>query len=335
MSHEVIMPALGMAQDTGLLVAWHKAVGDKVAVGDILMEVETDKSTMEVEAAVAGFVTELRAMAGSDVPVGEVVAVISETADAVVRAPARSATQPKAENIVAVAPMVPAPEPTPIAEPVMHNAPPARVDGRVLASPKARRLAAEQGLDLSRLAAAGVPLPYRVADLERLKSMPAKSTASHEAASQVAARVAAAGFSGFCAWLDGEVAQVEPRNMVWSAFAAAALRAQTNARQVGVRVVQPALGVQDDYSNPDQEPVSRLQPTAATAPDLILHDLTGSRITSVRHSAEDCPILTIVRNGAAYELTLSYAEARFSTTAALALLDGFAARLEEPLRHLL
>ena len=52
----VIMPALGMAQDTGLIVAWHKAPGDAVASGDILFEVETDKSTMEVEAGHDGFV---------------------------------------------------------------------------------------------------------------------------------------------------------------------------------------------------------------------------------------------------------------------------------------
>ena len=53
MPHEVIMPALGMAQDSGLIVAWHKAPGDEVAAGDVLFEVETDKSTVEVEAGQA------------------------------------------------------------------------------------------------------------------------------------------------------------------------------------------------------------------------------------------------------------------------------------------
>ncbi|MEK9531882.1 MAG: biotin/lipoyl-containing protein, partial [Alphaproteobacteria bacterium] len=50
MAHEIIMPALGMAQETGRLVAWLKNEGDAVSKGDPLMEVETDKSTMEVEA---------------------------------------------------------------------------------------------------------------------------------------------------------------------------------------------------------------------------------------------------------------------------------------------
>ncbi|MEP3275046.1 MAG: lipoyl domain-containing protein, partial [Stappiaceae bacterium] len=77
MPHEIIMPALGMAQDTGLIVAWHKNSGDPVAIGDVLMEVETDKSTMEVEAQAQGYLTNVKAAAGDNVPVGNVIALIS------------------------------------------------------------------------------------------------------------------------------------------------------------------------------------------------------------------------------------------------------------------
>ena len=77
MQHEVIMPALGMAQDTGLIVAWQKAPGDAVAAGDVLFEVETDKSTVEVEASHDGFVAALLAEAGEEAPVGSVIALIS------------------------------------------------------------------------------------------------------------------------------------------------------------------------------------------------------------------------------------------------------------------
>lgn len=315
------MPALGMAQDTGRLVAWRKAVGDRVEVGDILMEVETDKSTMEVEAAVAGYVTELRGELGADIPVGRTVAMISNTPDAVTSLAAE--LPPEAEAIV--------PTPTQldgntVAEP--------RPDGRLLASPKARRLAAEQGLDLSRLAAAGVPQPYRVADLNRLNLMPVKPAASYEGASQIAARADATGFSEFCTWLESEGTPIEPRNKIWSAFAAAALSAQSSVRPIRVRIVQPALGVQEDYSDPDQMRFSQLKPFACT-PDLILYDLTNSRITGVQRGPEDCPVLTVVRSANAYELTLAYSESRQATPVAIALLDGFAVRLEEPLQHLL
>lgn len=79
MPHEVIMPALGMTQETGLIIAWLKKPGDKISTGDPLMEVETDKATMEVEAAADGWLTDIRASEGDDVPVGDVVAVISES----------------------------------------------------------------------------------------------------------------------------------------------------------------------------------------------------------------------------------------------------------------
>ena len=78
MAHEIIMPALGMAQETGRLVAWLKNEGDAVKKGDPLMEVETDKSTMEVEAQHDGFLANVSAFENTDVPVGEVVALIVE-----------------------------------------------------------------------------------------------------------------------------------------------------------------------------------------------------------------------------------------------------------------
>ena len=77
MPRDVIMPALGMAQETGLIIAWHKAPGDAVAEGDILFEVETDKATMEVEAQAAGYLSGVSAMEGDDVPVGQVIARIT------------------------------------------------------------------------------------------------------------------------------------------------------------------------------------------------------------------------------------------------------------------
>jgi len=84
------MPQLGMAQDAGKIVSWLKAPGDKVSKGDALFEGETDKATMEVEAQASGFLTHVRAQAGEDVPVGETIARISETAEEH-EAPAESA----------------------------------------------------------------------------------------------------------------------------------------------------------------------------------------------------------------------------------------------------
>ncbi|MBC7156190.1 MAG: pyruvate dehydrogenase, partial [Rhodobacteraceae bacterium] len=108
MPHEVIMPALGMAQDTGLLVAWLKAPGDAVAVGEALFEVETDKATMEVEAPADGYLAEVSAQAGEAVPVGSVIARIADSPEdaAAPAAAAQAAAEPAAP--AAAAPAQPA-----------------------------------------------------------------------------------------------------------------------------------------------------------------------------------------------------------------------------------
>src|ERR1700737_4883480 len=73
---EVVMPALGMAQDTGKLVRWLKQEGDQVAKGEPLMEVETDKATVEVESPASGTLAGITAAEGADVAVGGAIAVI-------------------------------------------------------------------------------------------------------------------------------------------------------------------------------------------------------------------------------------------------------------------
>ena len=78
MPHEVRMPQLGMVQDSGVIVAWLKRNGDPVRAGDPVFEVETDKATMEVEAAADGYLSGVTAAEGDDVPVGGLIAMIVE-----------------------------------------------------------------------------------------------------------------------------------------------------------------------------------------------------------------------------------------------------------------
>jgi pyruvate dehydrogenase E2 component (dihydrolipoamide acetyltransferase) len=168
--HDVIMPALGMAQDSGLLVAWLKRPGDRVVKGEALFEVETDKATMEVEAQSDGYLSDVGARAGEDVPVGRVIArIVSSEPEVTEAAPAAPVAMPGGEaGTVALAGLA--------AQPASHtagSAPIAPMTGRILASPKARRLAAERGLDLGRLAEAGHPQPFHVADLGVLAAMDA------------------------------------------------------------------------------------------------------------------------------------------------------------------
>src|SRR5579863_3122579 len=76
MATDVILPALGMSQDTGKIVQWLKTEGEQVVKGEPLLEIETDKATIEVEAPADGLLAHVSAAAGDDVPVGQVIAVI-------------------------------------------------------------------------------------------------------------------------------------------------------------------------------------------------------------------------------------------------------------------
>src|SRR5579864_2185158 len=76
MATDVILPALGMSQDTGKIIQWFKAEGEQVVKGEPLVEIETDKATVEIEAPANGVLARVSAAAGEDIPVGQVIAAI-------------------------------------------------------------------------------------------------------------------------------------------------------------------------------------------------------------------------------------------------------------------
>ena len=93
MARDVIMPALGMAQETGKVIRWFKSEGDAVDAGEPLVEIETDKVTVELESPTAGILAGIRAAEGDDVPVGETIAFVIAVGESVPeRGAARAAT---------------------------------------------------------------------------------------------------------------------------------------------------------------------------------------------------------------------------------------------------
>lgn len=158
MAVEVIMPALGLAQETGRLLRWIKQEGEEVARGDPLMEIETDKSTVEIEAPGKGVLSGVRVQAGEEVEVG--------TGMAWLLAPGESLPAPEPTRD-ASAPATPAPQ---VSSPEKASpAPAAGKDGhqqaRVAASPLARRLARESGVVLRPGGGGGPQGAYLAADL--------------------------------------------------------------------------------------------------------------------------------------------------------------------------
>lgn len=149
MAKEVIMPALGMAQETGVLQQWLKAEGEEVAAGEPLMEVETDKAVVEVEAPASGVLGGVSANPGEEIPVGQVIAFILAAGEEVpVGAEIEPSKEPEALPEGRRVPVPSAARPVPA---VVESAP----SGKLLASPKARRLVQEHGLDLSSLPGSG------------------------------------------------------------------------------------------------------------------------------------------------------------------------------------
>ena len=145
------MPALEMAQETGKLLSWRKQEGEAVTKGEPLLEIETDKVVLDIEAPADGVLAGVRQRDGAVVPVGEIIAWIVQPGEAVpeadtnpVTASAR-ATQEQARPMkAAVAASAPAPA----------VAPPSP-DGGAKVSPKARRMAQELGVDLSKVKGSG------------------------------------------------------------------------------------------------------------------------------------------------------------------------------------
>lgn len=182
MPKKVIMPALGMAQESGLLLAWLKDEGAAVQQGDLIMEIETDKITVEIEAPATGKLVSFRANAGDDVPVGEVVAYILYADETLDNLPSIVQAKPVAVQTVSPEKVANSSGVSPVAARMIaeHNINIADITangGRITkadvesylqqpvletnnyrlhpASPKARRLASEKGYDLTTIVGSG------------------------------------------------------------------------------------------------------------------------------------------------------------------------------------
>ncbi|MGX8271654.1 pyruvate dehydrogenase complex dihydrolipoamide acetyltransferase [Brevundimonas diminuta] len=146
---DILMPALSPTMEEGVLAKWHVKVGDTVSAGDVIAEIETDKATMEVEAVDEGEVLEILVPEGAEgVKVNTPIARLS--GDAV--APAPKKIEAPAEATKAEAPKAEAPKPEAAPAP---TAPKSDDGGRIFASPLARRLAAQAGLDLKTVKGTG------------------------------------------------------------------------------------------------------------------------------------------------------------------------------------
>ena len=175
MATDVIMPALGVAQEKGTLLYWLKTEGQSVAKGEPLMEIETDKATVEIEAPASGILTNVTASAGDEIPVGNKIAVILAPGEVAAPAALRESRPhprplpegegireeravPEREGISEEGPLSPEQgagdnHPLPVGEGRGEGR--SAVRGKVPASPAAKRIAKEKGIDLASLKGSG------------------------------------------------------------------------------------------------------------------------------------------------------------------------------------
>ena len=203
MAADLVMPRLSDSMEEGTILKWMKSVGDEVAVGDELVEIETDKANMVYEADTAGTLIEIVAEEGDTLPIGEVIARVGEAdeapsggnggapeAERVAPEPDQEAGEPESGEMPADGEPEPASGDTQrvAAEPGREEGPPSAAvqaaegtgagDGRVKASPIARRIAKEAGLDLQGLQGSGPGGRIVKADVEKAASAPAAPAAA-------------------------------------------------------------------------------------------------------------------------------------------------------------
>ena len=238
------MPRLSDSMEEGTIIKWLKGPGDEVRVGDALADIETDKATVTYEADDAGFLQPLAAE-GDTLQIGATIARLVESADAAKAAPAPSApaAPPPAAPAAAEPPAAELPAAAEPAEAPAAAAPPSvsAPGGRVKASPVARRIATEMGLDLAAVAGSGPEGRIVKADvLAASTSAPAPPAAAAAAAS-----------GGDASGAKGEVTVVElTRTQALIARRMASAKATIPEFQVTVEVdADPALELREQLRN--------------------------------------------------------------------------------------
>jgi len=196
MAEEVVMPRLSDTMDTGTIAKWLKQEGESVKKGDIIAEIETDKANMELESYSSGILAQISVREGQSAAVGEPIAMIASSEeeaqslksaapspDGKGAAPASAETEAKAEPAPAAQAAPAAPQPSP-AEP----------GGRVKASPLARRMAEEQGINLVEVSGTGPGGRITKEDIQAfLQQAPAAAPAARPAEAPAAQPAAAGG----------------------------------------------------------------------------------------------------------------------------------------------
>ena len=181
----VLMPRLSDTMEAGVIAAWHKKVGDTVKKGEVLAEIETDKATMELESYKNGTLLHIGAQKGEKIPVNGLLCIIGDAGKVDIAAAIAAAGKPtaatKTEAAAPVASPAPAAAPAPVTTTTAVSS--STENGRVKASPLAKKIAKDKGVDLNLLQGSGDGGRIIKADIENFTPGASSTTASPKLAS--------------------------------------------------------------------------------------------------------------------------------------------------------
>jgi pyruvate dehydrogenase E2 component (dihydrolipoamide acetyltransferase) len=254
MAVSVVMPALEMAQESGKVISWRKREGEKVSKGEPLLEVETDKAVVEVESPGDGILSAVSAREGAVIPVGQTIAWLlapGETAP-VVTAPTQTGRRTDSATTA-----------TPAASASGGGASaPASTEIRI--SPKARRLAREHGVDVTRLRGSGPGGEVLAEDI-----LKAAQGASASGAGAAAAGAVPAGVASTAAKPQGPVGKAEPMGTVGRLMAARTTQSWTSVPHFFVTREVDASGLVEAHKRIASE-AERARGIKVTLTDLLV-----------------------------------------------------------------
>ena len=167
--HEVFMPALSSTMTEGKIVSWQKSPGDKIEKGETVLIVESDKADMDVESFYEGYLATIITPAGEAAPVGNTIALIAETQGEIEQAKQKAASATPATPAAVAQPVAA----SPVAATAVVATPTPPKNGRIIASPRARKLAKELNLDLATLTGSGPNGRIIAEDVETASGRPA------------------------------------------------------------------------------------------------------------------------------------------------------------------
>lgn len=223
MEEVVLMPRLSDTMEVGVIASWHKQVGDTVKKGEVLAEIETDKATLELESYKNGTLLYIGAAKGEKIPVNGLLCIIGEKGkvdvEAIVKAAggqatAPAATQKAAETATTTAPAAQA------AVTATAASSSSTENGRVKASPLAKKLAAEKGIDIKSIQGSGDGGRIIKSDIDNFKAPPAQSAASTAKTTTAPAAVTVAGEEGYTDIPNSQMRNVIAKRLGESKFSA-------------------------------------------------------------------------------------------------------------------